>query len=150
MHARYLNTIQIPAPLLPAPHAALEDTAEVGSLELLPDAVLSEQFYSPPRGAAHLQSEVAFMRAVLDDAISCYQKRFVPHTRRERRLAQEAAAWLFNNDDRWPFSFVNVCRASLEQMGKLEDCLAQLRHRQGDAAPALPLPKRRSAGIRMG
>jgi hypothetical protein len=51
------------------------------------------------------------MRAVLDDAITCYQKQFVPHTRRERRLAQEAEAWFFNNDDRWPFSFVNICRA---------------------------------------
>jgi hypothetical protein len=111
MHARHLSTIQIPEPLLPAPHAALEDTAEVGSLELLSDAVLPEQFYGPPRRAARLQSEIALMRAVLDDALSCYQKQFVPHTRRERRLAQEAQAWFFTNDDRWPFSFVNICRA---------------------------------------
>ncbi len=111
MHARHLNMIQIPEPLPPAPHAALEDTAEGGSLELLPDAVFPEQFYGPPRGAAHTQSQVALMRAVLDDAISCYQKQFVSHTRREQRLAQEAEAWFFTNDDRWPFSFVNICRA---------------------------------------
>jgi hypothetical protein len=51
------------------------------------------------------------MRAVLDDALRCYQGRVVRTTRRARRLAQEAEAWLFDNDERWPFSFVNVCRA---------------------------------------
>ena len=51
------------------------------------------------------------MRAVLDDAINCYQKQFVTNTQRERRLAKEAEAWFFDNDERWPFSFVNVCRA---------------------------------------
>jgi mannose-1-phosphate guanylyltransferase len=40
--------------------------------------------------------------------------------------------------------------ASLEQMGKLNDCLARLRHRQGAAALALPLPQQRSTGLRLG
>ncbi len=40
--------------------------------------------------------------------------------------------------------------ASLEQMGTLDDCLARLRHRQGDTAPALSLPKQRGTGIRLG
>lgn len=111
MRARHLNTIQIREPLLPVPHAALEDAVKVGSIELLPDAVLPEQFYGPPRGAACSQSELALRRAVLDDAITCYQKQFVPHTQREWRLAHEAEEWLFSDDDRWPFSFVNICRA---------------------------------------
>jgi hypothetical protein len=111
MHDRYFNMIQIPEPLLAAPHADLEETAEVESLEWLSDAILPEQFYGPRRGAAHTRGQVALMRAVLDDALHCYQKQFGPHTRRERRLAREAAEWLFSEDDRWPFSFVNVCRA---------------------------------------
>jgi hypothetical protein len=51
------------------------------------------------------------MRAVLEDALGCYQKQFVSHTRRERRLAQEAEEWVFSDNDRWLFSFVNICRA---------------------------------------
>lgn len=40
--------------------------------------------------------------------------------------------------------------ASLEQMEKLDDCLARLRRRQGDTATALPLLKQRSTGLRLG
>jgi mannose-1-phosphate guanylyltransferase len=39
---------------------------------------------------------------------------------------------------------------SLEQMGKLDDCLARLRHRKSDAALALPLLKQHSPGMRLG
>jgi hypothetical protein len=82
-----------------------------GNSALLSDAVLPEQFYGPPRGTVETQSEVALMRAVLDDAIHCYQQQFATKTRHARRLAREAEAWFFDNDERWPFSFVNVCRA---------------------------------------
>ena len=92
-------------------HTELADTVGVGGLGLSPDAVLPEQFYRPPCGAAHRWSEVALRRAVLDDAINCYQKHFVIRTRRGQRLATETEAWFFDNDERWPFSFVNICRA---------------------------------------
>lgn len=46
-------------------------------------------------------------------------------------------------------SVERIC-ASLEQMGKLDDCLARLRYQQGDTALALPLPKQRSTGLRLG
>lgn len=46
-------------------------------------------------------------------------------------------------------SVERIC-TSLEQMGKLDECLARLRHRQNDAALALPLLKQRSAGMRLG
>jgi CTP:molybdopterin cytidylyltransferase MocA len=42
-----------------------------------------------------------------------------------------------------------IC-ASLAQMGKLEDCLARLWRRQGEAALALALLKQQSTDIRMG
>jgi hypothetical protein len=51
------------------------------------------------------------MRAVLDDAIDCFQKQFVAGGVRAQRLAKEAEAWLFSDDDHWPFSFVNICAA---------------------------------------
>jgi hypothetical protein len=79
------------------------------------------------------------MRAVLDDAITCYQKQFVPHTRRERRPAQEAEEWLFSDDDRWPFSFVNICRVLDLEPEYLRRGLKQWRQRP----PAEPRRKQR-------
>jgi mannose-1-phosphate guanylyltransferase len=46
-------------------------------------------------------------------------------------------------------SVERIC-ASLAQRGKLDECLARLRHRQGDTVPALPLLKRSSPGMRLG
>ena len=50
------------------------------------------------------------MRAVLEDARSCYQLGIGNRTR-THRLALEADAWFSSEDERWPFAFVNVCRA---------------------------------------
>jgi mannose-1-phosphate guanylyltransferase len=46
-------------------------------------------------------------------------------------------------------SVERIC-ASLEQLGKLDDCLARLRHWQSDSALVLPRPQQRSAGLRLG
>jgi hypothetical protein len=112
----YMKTpeLQISQPHASSPRfRSLEplDAISVGSSALFLDAVLPEQFYGPPRGTVETQSEVALMRAVLDDAIHCYQQQFTIQTQRARRLAKEAEAWFWDNDERWPFSFVNVCRA---------------------------------------
>ena len=49
------------------------------------------------------------MRAVLEDAIGCFQKQMVSSGRRTQRLAREAEEWFFTDDHHWPFSFVNIC-----------------------------------------
>lgn len=49
------------------------------------------------------------MRAVLEDAIHCFQKQFVRKGRRVVRLAREAEEWFAADDPCWPFSFVNIC-----------------------------------------
>jgi mannose-1-phosphate guanylyltransferase len=46
-------------------------------------------------------------------------------------------------------SVERIC-ASLKQMGKLDECLTRLRHRQGDTTLVLPLLKQHSAGMRLG
>jgi hypothetical protein len=50
------------------------------------------------------------MYAVLEDAFNCFVKQFIDNGLRARRLAQEAEEWFFSTDERWPFSFINVCR----------------------------------------
>jgi hypothetical protein len=50
------------------------------------------------------------MHAVLEDAFNCFQKLFSATTgKRSQRLAREAERWFFDDDTRWPFSFVNIC-----------------------------------------
>jgi hypothetical protein len=111
MQAEQTRTTRTHKPLHDVTHVELEDTVGVATPELSPDAVLPEQFYGPPRDTFVTQSETALMRAVLDDALNCYQKQFVTKGPRVQRLAKEAEEWFFSDEERWPFSFVNVCRA---------------------------------------
>lgn len=74
-------------------------------------AVLPEQGSASPRSAYEKSGSVALMRAVLDDAIACYKKPATVTTREAQRLGKEAEAWLFSDDESWPFSFINVCAA---------------------------------------
>jgi hypothetical protein len=78
---------------------------------LLPAAVLPEQFYTKPGGKAVSQSIQALMHAILDDALWTWKKQFITKGRRTQRLANEAEAWFFSENDSWPFSFVNICEA---------------------------------------
>ena len=72
-------------------------------------SVPPEQFYGPRPSLASGRPEAALMRAVLADALGCFHKGVVHPGRRVQRLAREAEEWLFNDDARWPFSFVSIC-----------------------------------------
>ena len=71
-------------------------------------AVLPEQFYSPAEHPDSSQGELALMRAVLEDAVHCFQK---SQGTDAAHLAKDAERWFLANDQRWPFSFVNICAA---------------------------------------
>ncbi|HEV8718444.1 MAG TPA: hypothetical protein VGX03_37200 [Candidatus Binatia bacterium] len=73
------------------------------------NVILPAQFYGSAAGLDTTRGEIALRRAVLEDAIGCFQKQTVSSGRRAQRLAREAEAWLFANDYNWPFSFVNIC-----------------------------------------
>lgn len=89
---------------------ALPSHTEPSAVELLTTsaAVLPEQFYNPPARTTG-RGEVALMRAVLEEALDCFQKQFVKSGRRAQRLAREAEEWIYSDEVRWPFSFVNIC-----------------------------------------
>ena len=77
---------------------------------LLPAAtVLPEQFYSRQSSTNLAHGVASLMRAVLEDAISCFQKQFVNNGKRALRLAKEAEEWFLSDDVHWPFSFVSIC-----------------------------------------
>jgi hypothetical protein len=66
--------------------------------------------WHPSRACAPREcGEVALMRAVLADAIKCFQRRFLSTRRRDQRLATEAEEWLFTDNSSRPFSFVHIC-----------------------------------------
>src|SRR5713101_4237325 len=75
----------------------------------LEPAALPEQFHSSPAVTQRDCGEIALMRAVLEDAVNCFQRRFVSNKRRDQRLAEEAEEWFFTADQHQPFSFVHIC-----------------------------------------
>jgi len=78
---------------------------------LTPFALLPEQFFSSPAEAGRGHGERALMRAVLADAVLCFQTYRDAPRRAQRRLAQEAEEWFWAEDHHWPFSFCNICQA---------------------------------------
>jgi hypothetical protein len=71
---------------------------------LVPEQFLPTQL-ELPRSDSLICGEKALLLAVLEDAIRCLDHR----SRSPGRLAREAEAWIRASDQRWPFSFVNVC-----------------------------------------
>lgn len=85
---------------------------ELDSVDFFPSvALLPEQFFPAPPEAEKGQRERALMRAVLEDALFCVHTYRDAPRRSQRRLAQEAEAWIWAEDYRWPFSFCNICQA---------------------------------------
>lgn len=71
--------------------------------------VLPAQFFNPRVRLYTLCPEAALMHAVLEDALTCFQKQFETEGRRVRRIAHEAEEWFLSDDSHWPFSFISVC-----------------------------------------
>jgi hypothetical protein len=72
--------------------------------------LLPEQFFDTQISLAKVCPETALMYAVLEDALLCFQEKFVvgmPHGQRHR--AQEAEKWFFSDDRHSPYSFVWIC-----------------------------------------
>lgn len=89
--------------------AVTESIAVGRGFEREPDVILPVQLLA--RRGEVATGERALMLAVLEDAIHCFQKyRFVYH-RGQRRLAIEAAEWIWHRDQSEPFSFENLCHA---------------------------------------
>ena len=102
-------------------------------------SVLPEQFYGLPTSPTSRRPEAELMRAVLEDALQCFQQRLLRQGRRARRLAREAEEWLFSDTPDWPFSFVSIC----EVLG-LEPEYIPRGLKRWDQGCSPPAPKKRS------
>ena len=81
----------------------------IGSLSE-PDILASQQ-YSDHQGTSGRQPEKSLMSAVLLDAIECFQKYLVLHDEYANRLFRETENWIFEENRKWPFSFISICEA---------------------------------------
>ena len=73
MHAPRVLTSSsdTPDPFLPLPQRSAPWGADSG--EVLPAALLPEQFHNAPQALYHKRGEAVLMRAVLEDALACFQ-----------------------------------------------------------------------------
>ncbi len=74
-----------------------------------PEILVPSQYFDRFRGHAILEGERRLMLAVLEDAVSCFQKYAGSPRPRAQRLYREAEDWLLDTDGSWPFSFEAVC-----------------------------------------
>jgi hypothetical protein len=80
-----------------------------GTLES--DLMVPSQFFDRIKVEHSAQPEKRLMLAVMEDAISTFQKSVRGLTRRQRRLLRETEEWMSEADNHWPFSFENICTA---------------------------------------
>lgn len=113
-----------------------EDESQI----LMASIVLPEQFYTSPFVTYAKRPEALLLRAVLEDALGCFQSQFTHTTTRSQRLAREAEAWFLSDATDWPCSFVNICTVFDLDPSYLRERLKQW---QAQHTQALRLKKRR-------
>ena len=74
-----------------------------------PEILLPSQFYNRNRGLSVLEGERRLMLAILEDAVSCFQKYAGASRPRSKRLFQEAEEWFMDEGNSWVFSFESIC-----------------------------------------
>lgn len=73
------------------------------------DVIAADQYLSIFSRSNNLEPEQELMLAILADAIECILKYCDEPVPVRARLFNEAREWIFAEDDRQPFSFLNVC-----------------------------------------
>ncbi len=81
---------------------------EIGRL-FGPDTLASDQYLDTCRRKLPLEPEKRLMMAVLEDAVTAYQKYLRVSDKNGSELFREAEEWIFGNDDPSIFSYTNVC-----------------------------------------
>lgn len=105
-------------------------------------SVLPEQFFNPQHSFFTGRPVATLLRAVLEDALACFQKQFMNKRLRVQREAREAEAWFLSEEAHGPFSFVTICAA----LGLEPDAIRRQLKRWSHSHLAMPQKQmRRSA-----
>ena len=131
-HNHYLQSAP-PVPADRTPSRLLSDSS-----------VLPEQFFNPQASFFTGRPIAALLRAVLEDALACFQSQFMTERRRVQREAQEAEAWFLSEDSHSPFSFESICAV----LGLEPEAIRQQLKRWRYSAVATPQRKIRRVAVR--
>lgn len=85
------------------------DDSVPGLLE--PDAIVPSQYFDRVGTDASAQPEKRLMLAILEDAVTTFQRHVHSDTRRSRRLVEDVEAWMAGEQSEDSFSFEGVCAA---------------------------------------
>ena len=87
-------------------------TEEIDASLFQPDTVLPAQYLETVCRKTPLEAEQKLMLAVLEDAVSCFQKYFAARDKIGTSLFREAEEWiLLQGKSNWFFSFYYICEA---------------------------------------
>jgi hypothetical protein len=78
---------------------------------LEPETIVPSQYFDRVGVDASSQPEKRLMLAVLEDAITTFQRHVHSETRRSKRLVEDVEAWTAGSRDEDSFSFEEVCAA---------------------------------------
>lgn len=95
-----------------------------------PDTLLADQYLETQRRNTPLEPEKRLMMAMLDDAVSCFQKYVNAQRRKEQALFQEVEEWFFDKDSDWFYSFENVSESLGLDPDYVRDGLARWKEMQ--------------------
>jgi len=111
-----------------------------------PDVMLPVQYFSVLRKRSPQGPEYFLVIAMLQDAIECFQKYHFASDEIGRELFEDAREWITSTDQKWPFSFENVCailkldaaylRGGLLRWAEVQD----VARRRGKVVPFKVLP----------
>jgi hypothetical protein len=76
-----------------------------------PEILLPGQYYELLAGKSILEGEKRLMLAILEDAVSCYQRYASANRGRALRLFEESQEWIFEENSPWVFSFESIAYA---------------------------------------
>lgn len=116
--------------------------------ELAPDIMVPEQFAAPAATQRLDRPEVRLMIAILEEALTTYQ-RCAAGGRDRARSMYEVERWISSDDPSWLFSFVNICEVLGVVPGQVREAIERWRRAQGETVLLRHrYPYRRVAGTR--
>jgi hypothetical protein len=82
-----------------------------GDLKMLfePDELAAYEYRKTSERKTFFEPERRLVYAVLEDAVLCFQRFINATSKKEKQLYQEAAAWIFEREDKGIFSFASIC-----------------------------------------
>lgn len=139
----HYNHARQPTPVGAAPSVPVDRTPWQTQL-LSGSSVLPEQFFNPQTSFFTGRPVAALLRAVLEDALACFQSQFMTEGRRAQREAREAEAWFLSEDSCSPFSFESICAVLGLESGAIRQQLKRWRH----SREVMPQRKIRRVAVR--